>query len=65
MKRIAVAFIALVLVSNVIGQEDTVLYSFFSAGHTYGNPNTPHPGLHYPFVEYIPKIRNYPKKNEA
>ncbi len=42
-------------------QSDTVLYSFFAAGHTYGNPNSTHYGLHYPFVDFIPEINSNPK----
>lgn len=47
-------------VHNLSAQNDTVVYSFFAAGHTYGNPNHPHYGLHYPFVDYFPTINNYP-----
>ena len=43
----------------VNAQNDTILYSFFSAGHTYGSPNDHHYGLHYPFVDFIPEINNY------
>ncbi len=41
-------------------QKDTPTYSFFSAGHTYGNALNVHYGLHYPFVDYIPIINNDP-----
>lgn len=44
-----------------LAQQDTVLYSFFSAGHAYGSPLNVHYGLHYPFVDYIPALNNYPK----
>lgn len=37
-------------------QNTNVLYSFFSAGHTYGSPLNPHFGLHDPFVDYIPAL---------
>ncbi len=46
---------------EVNAQEDTVMYSFFSAGHTYGSPDIYQVGLHTPFVDYIPKINAYPK----
>jgi hypothetical protein len=36
-------------------------YSFFVAGHTYGNPMSYQYGLHPPFVNSIPKINSYPK----
>ena len=36
-------------------------YSFFVAGHTYGNPVNFQFGLHPPFVNQIPFINNYPK----
>lgn len=45
---------------SVDAQISTPVYSFFAAGHTYGNPNNPHYGLHYPFVDYFPMINNYP-----
>lgn len=44
---------------NPISEIDSTYYSFFTAGHTYGNPNSYHYGLHYPFVNYIPTINNY------
>lgn len=43
-----------------IAQENKPLYSFFVAGHTYGNPNSYQLGLHPPFVAQIPYINNYP-----
>jgi len=42
------------------GQNQNLKYSFFVAGHTYGNPNHPQLGLHPPFVEVIPKINDHP-----
>lgn len=36
-------------------------YSFFVAGHTYGNPMNIQYGLYPPFVNSIPYINNYPK----
>lgn len=34
-------------------------YAFFTAGHTYGNPNNPQLGLHPPFKNKIDWINNY------
>lgn len=36
-------------------------YSFFVAGHTYGNPMNFQYGLHPPFNTMIPQINDYPK----
>ena len=60
MKKIVVYLFVLILPGNLNAQNDIPIYSFFTAGHTYGNPNSPHYGLHYPFVDYIPTINNYP-----
>ncbi len=59
-KKLLLYFSILFLLVNVEAQNRTPLYSFFSAGHTYGNPMSPQYGLHPPFVEYIPAINNYP-----
>ncbi len=61
MKKI-ILFIILATISTLglKSQTDIPIYSFFAAGHTYGSPNNPHYGLHYPFVDYIPTINNYP-----
>lgn len=40
----------------ISAQQDSVIYSFFSAGHTYGSPFNYQYGLHQPFVDYIPKL---------
>ncbi|NOR88169.1 MAG: T9SS type A sorting domain-containing protein [Bacteroidales bacterium] len=58
-KKINLIVFFLFLIGNLFAQKDIPLYSFFTAGHTYGNPNNPHYGLHYPFVDYIPKLNNY------
>lgn len=42
-------------------QVDTVKYSFFTAGHTYGHPTAQNYGLHPPFVNIFPKINAYSK----
>jgi hypothetical protein len=36
-------------------------YSFFAAGHTYGNPNHIQYGIHQNFVDYFPILNNDPK----
>ena len=62
MKKIVLFIIILAQFYSVDAQNDTVVYSFFSAGHTYGNPNAAtHYGLHEPFVDFIPIINDYPK----
>lgn len=40
-------------------EKESYEYSFFVAGHTYGNPITYQYGLHPPFVEKIPFINEY------
>lgn len=50
----------LVISAIFLKSQTTPKYSFFSAGHTYGNPNSYHYGLHYPFVEYFPDLNNNP-----
>ena len=40
--------------------ESNLKYSFFVAGHTYGNPMSYQFGLHPPFVNTISFINNYP-----
>lgn len=55
-----VIIILLACCNNVKTQSNPILYSFFSAGHAYGNPMNVHYGLHYPFVDYIPTINNHP-----
>lgn len=42
--------------SSINAQQDSLIYSFFTAGHVYGNPNIPSWGLHEPFVQYIPSL---------
>lgn len=60
MKRLVLIIFILFSLASVSAQRSTPVYSFFAAGHTYGNPNHPHYGLHYPFVDYIPTINDYP-----
>ena len=44
---------------NINAQNSSPDYSFFCAGHTYGNSNSPHYGIHYPFVDFIPYLNSY------
>jgi len=57
MKKI---LLVLVLLSSANFLNAQLLYSFYAAGHAYGSPLNVHYGLHYPFVDYIPTINNYP-----
>ena len=36
--------------------KDETAYKFFVAGHTYGDPNVKHLGMHPPFVDHISKL---------
>lgn len=63
MKQLARILIFIFIAINTFGQ--TPIYSFFSAGHVYGNPNSPHYGIHYPFVDYIPVLNDYPNMDLA
>ena len=46
---------------NNVRQDKVIKYSFFTAGHTYGNASNYIYGMHPPFVKAIPYINNYPK----
>jgi hypothetical protein len=61
MKLLYLIFYFFLISIKIQAQIETPLYSFFTAGHTYGNPNNVHYGLHYPFVDYIPTINNNSK----
>ena len=63
MKQAFVVILIVFLFGSLKAQKDSAIYSFFTAGHTYGSPNNPHYGLHFPFVDYIPIINNYPNMN--
>jgi len=52
---ISILFLSLYLFS----QGDDAHYSFFVAGHTYGNPMSPQYGLYPPFVNKISFINDY------
>jgi len=61
---ITIFFISLVILSGIAIARAMLAnskYSFFVAGHTYGNPNKIKYGLHPPFVNSIPYINSYPK----
>lgn len=42
---------------------EDVSYTFFAAGHAYGNPMAYQYGIHAPFKTMIPQINAYPKLN--
>lgn len=54
---IFVLLLSLSAISNAQNQD----YSFFVAGHTYGNPNNIQYGIHQNFVDYFPVLNNDPK----
>ena len=47
-----------VICSPVFSQSDSILYSFFVAGHTYGHPENHQSGLYPPFLKEIDSINN-------
>jgi len=57
--------VSLIILAGILGdvaaQDETPVYSFFTAGHAYGSPQSPQYGLHPPFADYIPSINNYPQ----
>lgn len=62
MKRYILSFLISFFAWNQTqAQQDTILYSFCSAGHTYGSPINIQYGLHNPFVDYIPTLNSNPK----
>jgi hypothetical protein len=61
MNKLLLYFFIVFYSFSLNAQNDTIIYSFFSAGHTYGNPNNHHYRLHYPFSDFIPNINNNPK----
>lgn len=58
MLRQLVIIVALFHLSFAGAQEP--IYSFFTAGHTYGSPLNPQYGLHEPFVNYFDKLNTNP-----
>ncbi len=55
--RIYLLLIFLVYSAYNFAQEEYD-YSFFAAGHTYGNPNNIQFGIHQNFVDYFPVLNN-------
>jgi len=54
-------YIAIFLITcSLASQSQSPIYSFFSAGHTYGNPINFQHGLHPPFEDYINNVNDYP-----
>jgi len=53
-------FIGLFLIVSltIYGQNDSILYSFFIAGHTYGSPGVNNIGLHPPFKQKFDYIKS-------
>ena len=43
---------------DILAKRGEIIYSFFSAGHTSGNPLKPQLGLYPPFVNYFPTINH-------
>jgi len=62
MKRLFVLIIVLLIfaVSCQLPEEKSNAYSFFVAGHTYGNPNAKNLHLHPAFVKQFETIHNHP-----
>ena len=59
MKMHRILLLSLVFIISSSSTKKKVNYSFFIAGHTYGNPNEKHEsGLHKPFKEKIDFISN-------
>lgn len=54
--RIIILFIIILPLQKALGQSREHQYSFFTAGHTYGNPNSPQLGLLPSFLEYLPQL---------
>lgn len=53
-----IAIVIFHILSISYSSSQALNYSFFTAGHSYGNPIKYHYGLHYPFVDYFPKINS-------
>jgi len=51
-------FVICASLSNSYAQSDSILYSFFIAGHTYGTVGINNTGLHPPFVEKFQYIQD-------
>ena len=53
--------LAILVIPSAFSQSDDTEYSFFTAGHVYGNPNVPSYGIHQSFLDYFPQINSDPK----
>lgn len=56
MKKAYLILLIMLIIGQLGAQNKTPIYSFFCAGHTYGNPNNVQFGLHQSFVDYIPTL---------
>lgn len=54
--RIIALFIIILPYQKAYGQSKEHQYSFFTAGHTYGNPNSPQLGFLPSFLDYLPQL---------
>ena len=59
--KIGLILLLLFQISTSMAQRPVPEYSFFTAGHTYGNPNNIQFGLHQPFVDYFPELNTNPQ----
>ncbi len=61
MKAIILLTLTIFLNFLSFSQEDTILYSFFVAGHTYGAPGVNNVGFHPPFKQRFGYIQSRPE----
>jgi hypothetical protein len=61
MKLKSLIIILLISTISVHAQNDSVPYSFFVAGHTYGQPGVNNVGFHPPFKQKFPYIQSRPE----
>lgn len=61
MKTVLITIFLILFVFPGFGQNDSALYSFFIAGHTYGQPGVNNIGFHPPFKEKFSYIQNRPE----
>ncbi len=55
---IFIFFLSLFYSSSTLSQSDSILYSFFVAGHTYGQPGVNNVGFHPPFKQKFDYIQS-------
>jgi hypothetical protein len=58
MNKFLITILMIVFASGIYAQSDTISYSFFIAGHTYGKPGVNNIGLHPPFKQKFEYIRS-------